>query len=67
MDLKTYFKKVRETETITAWCERHNLNPISVSLVANGHRQAGPELAKQLSAASGGLVPLAVIRPDLWG
>lgn len=67
MTLKEYFAKVRETETMQNWCQRNKLNPVSVSLVVNNHRKAGPVMARKLSVASGGLVSLAELRPDLWG
>lgn len=67
MDLKQYLTERRKHETIQEFCERNGLNPISVSLVANGHRKAGPDLARKLSIATGGVVPLAKLRPDLWG
>lgn len=67
MELKQYLAEIKKREPIQDWCKRNGLNPISVSLVSNGHRKAGPELAKKLSIASGGVVPLAAIRPDLWG
>ena len=68
MNLRDYLQNRRKAgETTKAWCERNGFRPISVILVANGHRKAGPELAKKLSAASGGVVGLSELRPDLWG
>ena len=64
--LRQFLDELRKQETIQTWCERNGLNPISVSLVVNGHRPAGPKLAKKLSMATGGVVPLSAIRPDLW-
>ena len=68
MELREYFKSRRAAgETMKDWCARNGLHPMSVTLVANGHRKAGAELAKKISAATGGVVPLAKLRPDIWG
>lgn len=68
MELRDYLKSRRAAgETIIDWCKRNELNPMSVTLVANGHRRAGPDLARKISLASGGLVPLSTLRSDLWG
>lgn len=67
MELRDYLAERRKEETIQAFCRRNGLNPMSVTLVANGHRKAGPDLAKKISLATGGVVPLAKLRPDLWG
>ena len=67
MDLRTYLAERRKEESTVAWCKRNGLHPMSVTLVANGHRKAGPELARKISTATGGVVSLAKLRPDLWG
>lgn len=55
--------------SIKAWAESHGLNPNIVTQVASRRtrRRPGPLLAKRISKASGGLVPLSQLRPDLWG
>lgn len=55
--------------SIRAWAEAHELNPNLVSQIASPktQRRPGPQLAKKISHATGGLVPLAALRPDLWG
>lgn len=36
-------------------------------LLAGKHRQPSPKLARKLQEASGGILTLAELRPDLWG
>ena len=35
-------------------------------LLLGGHRQPSPDMAKRLSSASAGEVPLHELRPDIW-
>jgi hypothetical protein len=67
MNLSDFLLETRKTSTVKDWCERKDLPYGSVMLVAGGHRKAGPKLAQRISKASGGLVPLAALRADLWG
>ena len=55
--------------SIKDWAERHGLNPNLLSQYASDKtdKQPGPEMAKRISKATGGLVPLAALRDDIWG
>ena len=68
MNLREYLDTL---PSVKEWAEKHGLNPNLLVQYAprSGEpiKQPGPKMAKRISIASGGLVPLAQLRPDLWG
>lgn len=65
MDLKTYYLGLPREER-ESFCNEAETTDGYMNQLINGHKRAGTGLAKRLHKASGGKVPLAVIRPDVW-
>jgi hypothetical protein len=57
--------------SIKEWAEKHGLNPNLLTQYApktgQPTKRPGPLMAIKISKATGCLVPLAQLRPDLWG
>lgn len=66
MELKRYYLGLDFAQRERFCIEAKTTDGYMTQLI-NGHRKAGPLLARRLSVASGGLVPLEKIRPDIWG
>jgi hypothetical protein len=68
MNLREYLDSL---PSIRAWAESHKLDANLLVQYAprtgKPFKQPGPKMAQRISRASGGLVPLAKLRPDLWG
>lgn len=65
MDLKTFASQLSPAERAD-FVERAGTNLAYLSQLVNGHRRAGPSLARRLRAASGDVIELESLRPDLW-
>lgn len=68
MNLREYLDTL---PSIKDWADKHDLNPNLLSQYApktgKPIKKPGPKMAKRISVATGGLVPLAQLRDDLWG
>ena len=68
MTLREYLDSL---ESISEWARAHGINPNLLPQYApktgEPPKRPGPKMAKRLCKASGGLVPLASLRPDIWG
>lgn len=55
--------------SIKGWAEQHKLSPNLLVQYANPQiaKRPGPRMARRISIATGGVVPLAKLRPDIWG
>lgn len=66
MTLREYMDSL---DSIKNWCKANRLNQSLVTQVASKvtKRIPGPMMAKKICKATGGLVPLSSLRPDIWG
>ena len=65
MELKAYMDSL-DAEGRRAFRERLGYHRLYVSSVANGRREAGPQLAKGIEAASDGMVARWELRPGSY-
>lgn len=70
MDLRRYFKSLSGPAAREAFAKRAGTEKMYVHqlicLSDKSRRRPSPDLARRLSAASGGVVALHEIRPDIW-
>jgi hypothetical protein len=65
MELKAYMKSLKR-KARADFFERLSCHPLYLYSISSRRRRPGPQLAREIVAASGGKVRLYDLRPDIW-